>query len=189
MPSCRWKVGREPGSPGVSLAPLWGWGAQKAHGCPAGGETRRDLQAFPTLRSVPPSPPLHGWCLCHGATMGACPAGGPRRAARAPSPAPPGSPLAVHLLASCVSLVFLCPFYMCCCRPLPLPHSPISRLPAPILQSGAGEAAQRGQTSPPAPSSSCRQAARPLGSHSHAAASTHPQASSIHLQALALEAS
>lgn len=94
--------------------------------------------------------------------VGACPAGHlhPRRepgGAEASSWAPPAQPgLPAHSALVCirVSLVFLCSFYMCCCRSLS-PHtpalllSPISRLQAPIFRPGAGEAAQWGQTSSP----------------------------------------
>lgn len=68
----------------------------------------------------------------------------------------PGSLLAVHLFAF-VCLLCLCVPFTCAAaalshsslHPCPPLHSPISQLQAPIFQPGAGEAAQRGQTSSP----------------------------------------
>lgn len=93
--------------------------------------------------------------------VGACPAGRlhPRRdpgGAEESSRAPAQPRLPAHSALVCirVSLVFLCSFYMCCCRSLSLHTpalllSPVPWLQAPIFRPGAGEAAQWGQTSSP----------------------------------------
>ena len=82
--------------------------------------------------------------------------GGAGESSPAPSPVPPRLPAQVRLFAF-VCLSCLCVPFTCAAaalshsslHPCPPLHSPISQLQAPIFQPGAGEAAQRGQTSSP----------------------------------------
>lgn len=123
-------------------------------------QPRQGLQAFPFLLPDP-TQLFTAWLAVDSCGGQPCrrlhPQGKnqvwPERAARLLPLRSPGSRRAVRLSAF-VCLMSLCSFYMCCCcslsllTPCPPLHPPISQLQAPIFQPGAGEAAQRGQTSP-----------------------------------------
>lgn len=153
----------EPWSPtAVSPVPALGLGHLAGPSVPQLTNGQGRVFRLSPFRPLLPTQLFTAWLAVDSwGPVGACPAGRlrPRRepgGAEESSWAPPAQPrLPAHSALVCirVSLVFLCSFYMCCCRSLsshPCPLAvPSSQLQAPPFWPGAGEAAQWGQTSSP----------------------------------------